>query len=327
MGVNHGGRHTAPSFIFGVIMQYGEYRSAREAARTSGKWDEAYAAACALEGDEREAALLDWWRCADLEKMSHDVTWGGTARPNTRVEDPIWWIDEKSWTIHLADHVLASGEELDIKPLALQWARVPLEAIAHIHKGWARAHTPEDIDLTHQVLAELRVGDVNNLLVMQQRLKDATNGVNELDEKAESQWRARLLAMKVLDSAHELIGAHIDMSKAQDKKREESAILHEMWALQTGEIWTPKFGRERERKLTELRSMIWALEKDAARAAARSIWCATKAIELAVEYKDQGDSLSLRHIMLDDILRTIPGGRWGKRWTLTVLEEIKRRML
>lgn len=234
-------------------MQYGEYRSAREAARTSGKWGDAYAAACALGGEEREAAILDWWRCADLDEVAKLVVWGYDATSHQE-HDSLWWMDEATWSLSLGCVVIASDAALDINTIAVKWARVPAEAVAHLHREWALTHDPDNAGVTQEVFDVLDTGDL-------ERIKAA--------------------ALAAADAA-----------------------------AASGAVWASWAASAASWAASAARAARAAEAAEAARAAASWAASAAASAAAAAAASDLPDR-----------------AEWARRWTLVVLEEIKRRML
>jgi hypothetical protein len=101
---------------------YGEYSSAREAARAGEKsWSQVSLTALELGGEERTVALMDWWQLIDLEELACKVVWKAYLRGET---DDLWFLNKPLWKLTLNDALLASNDTLVLPSLAVHWARI-----------------------------------------------------------------------------------------------------------------------------------------------------------------------------------------------------------
>lgn len=171
---------------------FGDYRSARERR----DWAYAWLAANALEGDERDVAIRDWWRCADLESVARVAVWGDPMGERGTGQDALWWMDEPRWQMTLGGVVIATHEALDLNPLAVKWARVPAEAVAHLHREWALEHDPDNAGVTQEVFDALDSGDG-------EWIKRAARAARAAESRAavEWAWAAARAAARAADAA------------------------------------------------------------------------------------------------------------------------------
>ncbi len=100
--------------LLGKSVPYAEYRSERHRAAGEGRWSLALELACRIEhDDEREAAILDWWRSADLHKVAPSLYWsklgagvgevGGEKAGGHGVASSLFWFDEPAWVMEVGD--------------------------------------------------------------------------------------------------------------------------------------------------------------------------------------------------------------------------------
>ena len=109
-------------------------------------WSGAWSAANAiLKEGEREAAVRDWWRVADLSLVAREVSWGA--------RDALGNMNSADWGITLRGVMLASSKTFNLKPLVLPYALAEAVSVLPIWEEWAAVHDPEHLNGPREALA------------------------------------------------------------------------------------------------------------------------------------------------------------------------------
>lgn len=291
------------------MIEYGDYRSRREA----GEWKQAWIVAHALDGGEREAAIRDWWRQVELDRVAGDVVWGDGIGPAG--EDAIAWMGKAVWTIALGGLVIATDADLDLTPLALKWARVPAEAVAHVHREWATEQKEEGVDLIQNILAAMESGDLDRINNAARAAYMAVESITAMekelgwpdDMRAKASARAVSAAMHAAHAARAELGlrpyaasaARLTAKTVEEAKGVQQALR--MVSLAWKANWTRLERQAKSLHDAGMEKMGAAWLQDAA--------ARTAANQMKVT-GDLADSLPTR-------------SEWARRWTLHVLQHLK----
>lgn len=185
-------------------MSYGAYRSAREA----GDWSLAWVLALRLNEGEREAAVLDWWRVADLKTVAKLSSWrqsGGRLEAlDPEKRDPLWWIDEPFWAVTLGGRELINQHYVRLAPLALKRAIALLEDVAPLQTP--RGGGPDPAAKILEACEAAKSGDLDRMTEAERELRLAVIS-NAAEKSAELVVRTAHMEAKGLSIAARRLAA------------------------------------------------------------------------------------------------------------------------
>jgi hypothetical protein len=148
-------------------MRYGDYRS----ACAKGLWGQAYIIANNIDHpDERNIAINNWWRNADLEEVVTHLVWSVYSDNSGKMKVLSEFLtrghhysENAMCNLHLFDHLLLSNHIFDLESLYIEWALVVSRSVLPLFEAWATAYAPEHLYAMRCALDAVQHGDPSTL--------------------------------------------------------------------------------------------------------------------------------------------------------------------